>query len=47
MILKKEVNILEVFDLLDQYFPKGKCKERGEAMVLVAEIILLIRKKDE
>jgi hypothetical protein len=26
-------------DLVDEYFPKGKCKERGEAMVLVAMLL--------
>jgi len=26
-------------ELLDQYFPKGKCKERGEATVMVAIFI--------
>jgi len=35
--------LLEIFDdLLDRHFPKGKCKERGEALVLVAEAMLTL-----
>lgn len=30
-------NKTTVEELLDKYFPKGKCKERGQAMMLVAE----------
>ncbi len=30
----------EWFDLLDKHFPKGECKERGQAMVLLAEMLL-------
>jgi hypothetical protein len=30
----------EFFDLIDKHFPKGKCKERGAAMVLVAEALM-------
>ena len=26
-------------ELLDVYFPKGKCKERGEAIVMIAVFI--------
>ena len=25
-------------DLLEEYFPKNKCKERGQAIVLICEI---------
>lgn len=32
-----------LFDLIDKHFPKGKCKERGQAMVLVAEALMLIK----
>jgi len=30
-----------IVDLVDKHFPKGKCKERGQAMVLVAEMLML------
>lgn len=26
---------------LDEFFPKGKCKERGQALVLFAEAVML------
>ena len=29
-------------DILDDHFPKGKCKERGAAMVMLAYIDLLL-----
>lgn len=29
-------------DLVEDYFPKGECKERGQALVLHAEMILKI-----
>lgn len=31
-------------DLLDKHFPKGKSKERGNALVLLAEIEIILRK---
>lgn len=31
-------------DLIDEYFPKGGCKERGNALVLHARILMRIRK---
>lgn len=30
----------KLFDLIDEHFPKHECKERGQAMVLVAQAIL-------
>lgn len=30
----------QLFDLVDKHFPKGKCEERGAAMVLVAEALM-------
>ena len=27
-------------DLIDEFFPKGECKERGEAMVLYAKLLI-------
>lgn len=33
-------------DLLDKNFPKHQCKERGQALVLVAEIILILKGVD-
>lgn len=35
------------FDLIDKHFPKGKCKERGAAMVLVAEALLAVHARDK
>lgn len=34
-----------VTESLDEYFPKGKCKERGKALVLVADIIIKMVKR--
>ena len=38
-------------ELIEQYFPKNKCKERGQAMVLFAMLIVritnLLNKKDD
>lgn len=34
----KEIWSSMVSDLIEQYFPKGKCKERGQALMLVALI---------
>ena len=31
-------------EVLDEQFPKGKCKERGEALVLCAWAITLIKR---
>lgn len=30
-------------DLVERHFPKGECQERGAAMVLAAEILMLIK----
>lgn len=27
-------------DLVDEHFPKGKCKERGQALVLYTEMLI-------
>lgn len=41
----KEFNFLEeVEDEMDKQFPKGKCKERGNALVLNAMINILFDK---
>lgn len=32
-------------DLVEKNFPKGKCKERGNANVLVAEISIELKKR--
>lgn len=40
---KFENKLLEIFeDLLDEHFPKGQCRERGQAMVLIGMAILKI-----
>jgi len=32
-------------ELVEKHFPKGQCKERGEAIVLVAELICSIKRE--
>ena len=32
-------------DLVEEFFPKHKCKERGEAIVLVAQLYIKIVQK--
>jgi len=33
------MKLIEIYsDLVEKYFPKGKCMERGQALVLVAEL---------
>ena len=32
----------QIVDKLDCLFPKGECKERGKALVLVPEILLIL-----
>lgn len=32
----------DMCDILDECFPKGECKERGKALVLVAQIEMLL-----
>jgi len=34
----------KIVELLEEYFPKGKYKERGEAIVLIAEIEKMLQK---
>lgn len=34
-----------IIDLVETHFPKGKSKERGQAMVLVAEMLLIMKGK--
>ena len=33
-------------DLVDQFFPKGECKERGQAIVLYATILIALKAKE-
>lgn len=33
----------DIVELLDEYFPKGKCKERGAALMLIVYIDLVIQ----
>jgi len=32
----------QIVDEVDRLFPKGQCKERGKALVLVPEILLIL-----
>jgi len=36
----------EMENILDEQFPKGKCKERGNALVLYAEFIIKLKKRE-
>ena len=33
-------------ELVDKFFPKGKCKERGQALVLLAYIEMMLNEKE-
>ena len=35
----------KMVDLLEKYFPKEKCKERGQAMLMIVEIELFLQKE--
>lgn len=36
---------LDMVDILDKYFPKGKCEERGAAIMMLADIEMLFHNK--
>lgn len=38
--MNKEQREAMFSELLDEHFPKGKCKERGNALVLAAEVLI-------
>lgn len=40
--MKRNKYWLTMVDILDGQFPKGKCKERGEALVMLAYIEMLL-----
>ena len=42
---KKETLSKEIEDVLDEQFPKGECKERGNALVLHAQTIIKFEEK--
>lgn len=35
----------DMVDIIDECFPKGKCKERSEALVMLAKIEMLLQGK--
>lgn len=37
----------QFFDLIDKHFPKGECKERGQAMVLIAFALMAVTEHDK
>lgn len=40
-VLPTEEEIKNIgIDLVEEFFPKGKCKERGQAIVLYAQLII-------
>jgi hypothetical protein len=43
--MKKSQYYNEMVEILDQIFPKGKCKERGQALVMLAYIEMLLQGK--
>jgi len=40
--MKKSKYFKTMNDILDNCFPKGKCKERGQAIVMIAYIEMLL-----
>lgn len=44
--LSKDEYVERVSDLVEKHFPKGKCKERGQAMVLTSEILVYLMEED-
>lgn len=34
-------------DIVDEHFPKGECEERGAALMVLAEIEMLLAEKDD
>ena len=41
--MKQEKFIEICTELADKYFPKGKCKERGNLLVFIAELWIKIK----
>ena len=37
----------KMVDALDKHFPKEKCKERGQAMLMLVDIELMLEKNDK
>lgn len=35
----------DMVEVLEEFFPKGKCKERGQALVMLAYIELIVKGK--
>lgn len=36
----------ELVDLIDEHFPKGECTERGQALVFLAQVEMLVKKQE-
>jgi len=43
MLTQRSKHWDKLCDLLDEHFPKGKCKERGRAIVLVSYIDMMLQ----
>ncbi len=42
--IEKEYSLQDQTEcVLDQFFPKGKCKERGQALVMYAELLIRVK----
>ena len=37
----------KMVDITDEFFPKGKCKERGKALMVLAYIEMMLQKENE
>lgn len=44
--ISKSEYVERVSDLVEKHFPKGKTKMRGEAMVLVADILVYLMEEE-
>jgi hypothetical protein len=46
-VMNDESLPIELVNKLDELFPKGRCKERGQAMVFLAFVMLFIKSHDQ
>ena len=37
----------KMVDIIDEHFPKGKCKERGQALVVLAYIEMMLQQDEQ
>jgi hypothetical protein len=46
-IEKRSKYWLDMVEILDKHFPKGRCRERGNALVMLAYLELLLLKDNK